>query len=134
MYSFSEKSLERLSTCDEKLQKVALLAIMLSEVDFGISEGYRSPARQKMLYAKGRTAEGDIVTYIDGVKKKGKHNYKPSKAFDVYAYVNGRVSWEKKYYDQINEAIQEAADTFGIIVYWGGEWITFKDYPHFEID
>ncbi len=133
MFSFSEKSLERLSTCDDRLQKIANLAIKISTVDFGISCGHRSIEEQQKLYAQGRTAPGKIVTYVDGVNRMSMHNYNPSRAFDVYAYVNGKARWAKSYYYAIADAVKQAADTFDIEIEWGGDWTSFHDLPHFEL-
>lgn len=133
MYSFSNTSLKKLSECHKDLQRVAQLAIKISEVDFGISCGYRSPEKQAELYAQGRTKPGKIVTYVNGTTSKSKHNYKPARAFDVYAWVNGKVTWEVDYYHKIAEAVKLAADTFNIQVQWGGDWGNFKDYPHFQL-
>lgn len=82
-YSFGERSLKNLNTCHSDLVKVAHAALKYSQVDFGISEGERTIERQQKLYKEGKSK-------IDGIKRKGKHNYSPSKAFDFYAYVPGR--------------------------------------------
>jgi len=47
MYLFGNKSNERLSTADEKLQKVAERALSFGVMDFSIIEGHRSVERQK---------------------------------------------------------------------------------------
>lgn len=101
-----------------------------------ITETHRAVERQQKLYAQGRTEPGQIVTQIDGIKKKGKHNYFPSRAIDV-AVVNkatGKISWDESYYkifggmlDEINKKLAPKA------VVWGGNWKTFKDLPHFEV-
>ena len=133
MNYFSRSSKNKLMSCHDDLQKVAMLAIMISEVDFGISCGYRSPERQSELYAQGRTEPGKIVTYRDGYNKKSKHNHILALAFDVYAWIDGRANWNPEYYLKIAEAIKLSADTFDIKIKWGGDWQSFKDYPHFEI-
>lgn len=81
-YQFGERSLQNLNTCHPDLILIAKEALKVSQVDFGISEGHRSPDRQLQLYNEGKSK-------IDGVTKKGKHNYNPSLAFDFYAYVPG---------------------------------------------
>ena len=134
MFSFSNRSLERLATCEERLQRVPMLAIQLSTVDFGISEGHRSIERQQELYAQGRTKPGNIVTWVDGVRKKGQHNYSPSKAFDVFAWVDGRVTWEEDYYHEIAKAMKEAAYVLSTPISWGGDWPRpKKDLPHYQL-
>lgn len=141
VYKLSNKSKERLATCDIRLQKVIEKAITESEIDFGVTCGHRTIAEQQKLYAQGRTTKGSIVTQLDGVKKKGKHNYTPSLAVDVVAFIDGKVSWEGKYYHTISKAILKAAKDLGIKIRWGGDWdgdgITsdekFIDLPHFEL-
>lgn len=141
MYKFSERSNERLDTCRHELQKVFRLAIQRSGVDFGISEGQRSVKRQQELYAKGRTEKGEIVTYVDGVNKRSKHNYIPSEAVDIYAFVNGSASWETKHLCYLAGVIMACANELNVDLTWGGNWDNdgqiisdqnFVDLPHFE--
>jgi peptidoglycan L-alanyl-D-glutamate endopeptidase CwlK len=123
-------------------------AIKASKVDFGIAEGHRPVEKQQELYAKGRTKPGKIVTHIDGVEKKGKHNYIPSLAVDVYAWVDGEVSWKER-------DLNYLAGLFTGVAYelrkdkliehnirWGGNWDMdgiilddqeFDDLPHLEL-
>lgn len=42
-------------------------------IPFKVFETLRTTARQQALYAQGRTAPGAIVTHVDGVTKKSKH-------------------------------------------------------------
>jgi peptidoglycan L-alanyl-D-glutamate endopeptidase CwlK len=133
MFSFSDRSLDKLKTCDKRLQAVALLAIQLSEIDFGISEGERSIERQQELYEQGRTKPGKIVTWVDGVRRKSQHNYSPSRAFDVFAWVDG-VTWEEGHYYEIARAVKEASYTLNIPITWGGDWPKMKrDLPHYQL-
>ena len=83
MYKFSIYSKKKLLQCEPDLQAIFNAAITDSPFDFGISCGYRSQTEQNRLYNQGRITEGDIVTNIDGITKKGKHNYNPSKAGDM---------------------------------------------------
>ena len=141
MYKFSNKSKERLNTCHEDLRLIANIAIQRSQIDFGIAEGHRSVERQYDLYKAG-------LSKIDGVNKRGKHNYKPSLAFDIYAWVNGKSSYDQRYIIFIAGVILAVAKELkeqGRIeteLRWGGNWdgdgeiITdqsFNDLVHFEI-
>ena len=140
MNKFSLRSLGKLSTCHVDLQFIAKEAIAISDIDFGISEGERSIERQKELFDEGKSR-------IDGVTRKGKHNYHPSLAFDIYAWV-GNASWEKKDLIYLGGVITSVANHYydkGIIkhkVRWGGNWDkdgiiisdqNFQDLPHFEL-
>ena len=142
MYKFGNKSKERLNTCHEDLRLIANIAIQRSQIDFGIAEGHRTVERQYDLYKAG-------LSKIDGVNKRGKHNYKPSLAFDIYAWVNGRCSYDQRYIIFIAGVILAVAKELkeqGRIqteLRWGGNWdgdgqiITdqsFNDLVHFEIN
>jgi len=96
-------------------------------VYIGISDpAYRSIAQQNALYAQGRTAPGKIVTNAKG----GQSNHNYGVAVDLFQYS-----------DDGNEAIWEVDDNFKKIIAamkakgfkWGGDWKSFKDYPHFEL-
>ena len=56
------------------------------------------------------------------------------KAFDIYAYVDGRATWSVEFYKPIARHIQQvASNDFGIELEWGGDWKNFIDLPHFQI-
>lgn len=135
MYQFGTTSKERLATCHEDLQKVMNLAIKRSPIDFGIACGHRSIQDQKKAFDEGKSK-------IDGITKKGKHNYSPSLAVDTYAFVNGKASWEVHHLCIIIGVVFSCADELGISIRSGanwdqdGEFITdqkFQDLPHFEL-
>lgn len=142
MFRFSKNSKKELRTMDPKLQEVFSLALKLSNVDFGISEGHRAISRQKKLYARGRTEPGDIVTNIDGVNDLSDHNYSPSKAGDIYAFVNGRANYDDIYMMYLGGVITSAAKVLDVEIKWGGNWDgdgilltdqNLKDAPHYAI-
>lgn len=96
-----------------------------------VSSTYRSPKEQNELYQQGRTKEGNIVTYLDGYRKKSKHNYLPSKAFDVAFVIKGtkNLEWHPEYFKQFFNYVNE----YDKEIKWGGNWRTFVDRPHFEL-
>ena len=140
-YHFSKISRQRLATCHEDLQIIALEALAVSNVDFGIAEGHRPITRQKALFDKG-------LSKIDGITKLGKHNHDPSKAFDIYAWVGGKSSYNTATLSYLAGIIVSTAKRLyeqgktKHLVRWGGNWdkdgeiITdqrFQDLVHFEI-
>lgn len=139
MYKFNKISLNKLKGCVEDLQIIAKEAIKNSPYDFGISSGYRSPDEQYLLYQRGRSIAGKIVTYLDGYTKKSKHNYNPSHAFDIFCYVNNKVIWQENIYVEVALHILEIAEKLLIEgkisnrLFWGGHFKNWKDYPHFQI-
>lgn len=145
-YTFGQNSKEKLVTCHEDLQKVLVLALSRSEIDFGISEGHRSLERQKQLYVEGKSK-------IDGVTKKGKHNYKPSLAVDLFVYhpdleTRRKLAYDKSHLGYVAGLIMACAEELrekGEIshkIRWGANWDkdgiidydqSFDDFPHFEL-
>ena len=117
---FSERSNSKLEGVDERLIRVATLALQLSPVDFGITEGVRTLERQKQLVKAGASRT-----------LKSKHL--EGKAIDVVAYVDGKVAWDWPLYEKIAKAFKQAAAELDVNIKWGGDWTTFKDGPHFEL-
>jgi len=146
MYRLGKGSVQKLESVHHDLVKIIKLAITRTPVDFGISEGNRSLERQKELYDQGKSK-------INGINKKGKHNYNPSLAVDIYAYHPDIATRKKIAYDVptlciIAGVIISCADELkakGDIkhsVRWGGNWDndgvilydqSFDDLPHFEL-
>lgn len=128
------------------LQKVFSLAVERSSIDFGISEGYRSIARQGLLFLQGKTK-------IDGISKKGKHNFNPSLAGDIFAYhpdypTRKKISYDVAHLSYIAGVIESCAKELyemgeiSHIIRWGGNWDNdgvilydqnFDDLPHHEL-
>lgn len=145
-FRFGNSSTTKLLTCHEDLQKVLQLAITRSRIDFGISEGHRSLARQKQLFDEGKSQ-------IDGIERKGKHNFEPSLAADIYVYHPDLETRRKLVYDKaslcyiagiIISCAEELLEKEEIThkVRWGGNWDkdgvilqdqNFDDLPHFEL-
>jgi peptidoglycan L-alanyl-D-glutamate endopeptidase CwlK len=109
MFKLSQRSLDRLSGVNEPLVKVVKRAIELSKVDFGVAEGLRTVERQKELVAKGASQT------MDSKHIKGQ-------AVDLMAYVDGRVSWELPLYDEIANAVKQAAKELNVKIRWGAAW------------
>jgi peptidoglycan L-alanyl-D-glutamate endopeptidase CwlK len=73
------------------------------------------------------------VTNVDGVVKKSIHQ--SGNAFDIFILLpNGKASWDKKLLTETARHIQKVAkDEFNIELEYGGDWKTFKDYPHLQL-
>jgi len=128
MPRYSNKSKERLASCDERLQDVFNEEIKY--VDCSILEGHRSKERQNKLYDENRTK----VKYPNG-----RHNSSPSKAVDVTPYP---VDWEDRERQTLFAGfVLGLARNMGIRLRWGGDWDMdfqvmdnrFDDFPHFEV-
>jgi peptidoglycan L-alanyl-D-glutamate endopeptidase CwlK len=98
-----------------------------------ITEGFRSKEEQDKLYAKGRTEEGNIVTYSKGGQSY--HNYGLAIDFAIQLK-DGQVIWDMEYDGNNNNQsdwmeVVDIAKNLGFE--WGGDWQGFKDYPHFQM-
>lgn len=119
-FKFSKRSLKNLKGVNPDLVKVAKRALELSRVDFAITEGVRSEKRQTELLVAGKT------TTMNSRHLTGH-------AVDVMAYVDGKGTWENKYYKDIAKAFKKAAKELGVKITWGGDFKSFKDDVHFQI-
>jgi peptidoglycan L-alanyl-D-glutamate endopeptidase CwlK len=134
MRALDATSKQRLLGCDSKLQLLFTEAIKESPYTFKITCGLRTVAEQQSLYAIGRSKAGKIVTMIDGIKKKSKHNYNPSLAVDIAIIdENNKLTWQEKYYIIVSNHVKEVAKNLKINIKWGGDFKSFKDYPHYEL-
>jgi peptidoglycan LD-endopeptidase CwlK len=130
-FEFSTRSLLRLQGVDEELYKLMKLALSRSPIDFGIPEygGLRTAEDQKKLFDKG-------LSKADGTIKKSYHQ--TGNAVDVFAFVNGKASWDEQHLALIAGVVLSCAKELGLNVTWGGTFGSkeFKgwDRPHFQIE
>ncbi|ATF92399.1 M15 family metallopeptidase [Cedecea neteri] len=119
-FHFGEHSEARLQGVHPDLVKVIRLALVLSPVDFAVTEGLRSVAREKEMVAEGHS-ETMHSRHLTG------------HAVDVVAYASGQVSWTWSLYAAIAQAVKQASGQLAIPVEWGGDWHTLKDGAHFQL-
>lgn len=89
-----------------------------------ITEGYRTVQYQDMLYAKGRTSPGKKVTNAKGNSYSSQHQW--GIAFDI------AINDKNHLYDG-DMIAQVAVMAKELNLSWGGDWVSFKDTPHFYI-
>jgi peptidoglycan L-alanyl-D-glutamate endopeptidase CwlK len=95
-----------------------------------VTDGVRTVKQQKALYEQGRSTPGEIVTQLDGVKKKSNHQLKPDgfgHAVDLCFWVDGKPSWAES---NPWHLYGEIAKFEGCA--WGGDWASIVDRPHIE--
>tara|TARA_R110000851_G_C12697082_1_gene525645 strand:+ start:26 stop:412 length:387 start_codon:yes stop_codon:yes gene_type:complete len=126
MYYLGKSSAANLSGVNPLLIQVVTLALKLTSVDFGIpsSGGLRTPEQQRKLF--------DLkASQLDGTIKIS--NHQSGNAFDVFAYVDGKASWDIGHLNEVATAVLAAASQLGVKLAWGGHWKRFVDRPHFEV-
>lgn len=119
-FRFGLRSQASLLDVHPDLVKVAFRALELSPVDFMITEGLRSSARQQKLFNQNRS-------------KTLSSRHITGHAIDVAALINGKVTWYWEEYETIATAFKAAAKELGIDLEWGGDWESFRDGPHFQL-
>lgn len=119
-FKLGPRSLLNLRGVHPDLVRVVKRAIGISTIDFTVIEGLRSLARQKELFAKGATKT---------MRSRHIHGF----AVDIAPYVGGSIRWDWPLFDQIETAMKEAAQLENVKIEWGGDWITFKDGPHWQL-
>lgn len=98
-----------------------------------IYQTYRNDAQQDYLYSKGRTRQGNIVTWARGGQSL--HNYvedglPASQAIDFYIEnEKGGADW-----DSISEYTKAGRIATRLGLVWGGDWNRpKKDYVHIQL-
>lgn len=121
MYTLSSRSYKRLEGVHPDLVRVVERAIAITEVDFVVLEGLRTKERQAQLLIAGasRTMNSRHIT---------------GHAVDLGAWVGKEVRWDWPLYAKIATAMKKAATEQNVPIVWGGDWRTFKDGPHFELN
>lgn len=92
-----------------------------ARVPFIVTEGVRTIERQRTLVNSGasRTMNSRHIT---------------GHAVDVMALVGGEGRWDWPLYTKIGAIMKEVAAEENVPIVWGGDWKSFKDGPHFELD
>jgi len=126
MFKLSTNSIINMAGIDDRLVQVVELAITLTNIDFGIPStgGYRSEDQQAKLFTSGKSK-------ADGRIHRSYHQ--TGNAVDIYAYVDGKASWDELHLSLCAAAMLQAAAQLNIPLRWGGLWDSWQDYPHFEL-
>lgn len=124
-FGLGEKSLKNLEGVHPRMLRVVQRAIQITTVDFGIPStgGVRTAAQQKVLFDAGKSK-------ADGYRKVSAHQ--SGRAVDVYAYVDGKASWDKEHLTAVADAMFAAAKELGLGITWGKNY-PIPDYPHFQM-
>lgn len=110
MFKLSARSLAKLDGVHPNLVRVVKRAIELTKIDFAVTEGLRTPERQREMYEKGASQIKEGGTHVAG------------RAVDLAAFVGDRISWELRLYDDIADAMKAAALEVNVGLRWGAAW------------
>ena len=116
----NETSKKRLSTCCEELKKIVFEVDKILPIE--VICGHRGEQEQNMCFLAG-TSKLQFPN--------SKHNSYPSQAVDLYLRP---LDWNNlKAFHEISKQMKIAAKNSGIKIRWGGDFIKWKDLPHYEI-
>ncbi len=118
-YKLGTRSLQNLSGVHPDLVAVVKRAIEITEQDFTVIEGIRNINRQRELVKSGASQTMNS-RHLTG------------HAVDMVPWP---VDWEDlDRFETMAEAMKDAAEELDISIVWGGDWKSFYDAPHFELD
>jgi peptidoglycan L-alanyl-D-glutamate endopeptidase CwlK len=119
---YSNRSLRNLRGIHPDLRRVIDRALQESPLDFIVIEGLRSRARQAELVA-------------EGASQTMNSRHLTGHAVDLLPIgLNGKASFAWPLYNKLGPAVKSAAEKEGVAIVWGGDWRSFQDGPHFELD
>ena len=121
MYSLSDKSKKRLEGVHPDLVRVIEEAIKESPYDFSITQGLRTLEQQQALFNAGKS-------------QTMRSRHLSGHAVDIAVIDNGTVTWDFDKYKAVADHIKAVAKLNDIPINWGGDWRSFKDGPHFELN
>lgn len=126
--TFSQRSIKAMIGVHPDLVKVAYRALELCYSDFTVIEGVRTLEKQREYFANGasKTMKSYHLLHEDGF----------GHALDIYPYYDGSVQCEAPYakFKEISVAMKSAAKELGVTITWGGDWKSFQDTPHYQIE
>lgn len=125
---FSTRSRKALEGVHPGLVRVVEHALELSPLDFTVVEGVRSLEKQKEYVAKGvsKTLNSRHLKQSDGY----------AHAVDIYPYYDRsvQVNAPMDKFRAIADAMKQSAKELGVSITWGGDWKSFVDAPHYQIE
>jgi peptidoglycan L-alanyl-D-glutamate endopeptidase CwlK len=121
MKSFGVRSTSNLIGVHKDLVMVMREAIKEAPHDFIITQGLRTEAQQKELFARGasRTLMSRHLT---------------GHAVDIAIIKDGKAVWDFSLYQEVADHIKKVAAAMGVALVWGGDWRGLRDGPHFELN
>lgn len=119
-FQLNDRSETNLLGVDPELIRVVRRTAEISELEFVVIEGLRTAQRQAALVKAGASHTLNSKHLI-------------GRAVDLAALVDGDVRWDWPLYEHLGMIMKVAASDVGVRITWGGDWVTFRDGPHFEL-
>jgi len=127
-FRFSKRSVDNMNGVHPDLIRVAYTALRHTKYDFGINESsVRTIEEQRDSVESGKSKT------MNSRHVKGNNACGLSCAIDFNVYVNGKTTWDIKYFRKVMQAFVTAAIEEGVYIELGGLWENFIDGPHIEL-
>ncbi len=115
----SNRSMKELVGVHPILSFAVTEAISITNQDFMVFDGVRTATEQQKLVERG-------------VSKTNNSYHLYGLAVDLVAYVDGKPTWEKEYYDDIAEAMKFVIKKHDLPIEWGYDKWSW-DLPHWQL-
>ena len=119
MYNLSNRSMRELVGVHPILSFAVTEAIKNTNQDFMVLDGIRSESEQRKLVDRGVSKTMDSY-HLYGL------------AVDLVAYVDGKPTWDTKYYDEIAIAMKDVINKYNLPIEWGFDKWSW-DLPHWQM-
>ena len=131
MSSFGKRSTDNLKNVHPDLVRVLSAAVSTAGElnDFTVICGHRNKFDQEAAFRRGASKAHF---------GQSPHNKIPSCAIDFIPYFHDRKFTDEDWnnlpaFTRIASHIKDAARKLKVNITWGGDWKSFKDYPHIEL-
>lgn len=121
MRKWSSRSLRAMQGIHPELRRLMDAVLQSSPLDFIVIEGLRTPERQQEMVSIGAS-------------KTLNSRHLTGHAVDLLPIGPNGPRFDWPLYDILGPAVKAEAARLGIPIKWGGDWQSFRDGPHFELD
>jgi peptidoglycan L-alanyl-D-glutamate endopeptidase CwlK len=117
---FTERDERRMAGLHPDLIRVIRRAADTTTIPFTVLEGMRTIETQRKYVARGasRTLRSRHLT---------------GHAIDIAPLIDGEVSWAWPIYHRLAPIVKAAAQAEKVAIEWGGDWVKFRDGPHWQL-
>lgn len=153
-HKFGNSSRQKLDTIHDDLVLIFEESLKVSQVDFGVSNGSRTIAKQQQYFNERKSKINPENYSLEKLMQIAKHlvdkDHPKSRAGDIYVYVPGKkeLRYDVRYLSYLGGVITSTANRLfneGRVkhkIRWGYNWDgdeeigtdqRFQDMPHFEL-
>ena len=130
-FKFSQRSLNNLKGVHPLLVQLCQNVLSKSPYDIGILQGVRTVEQQKINMANGASQTMNSRHLPRDIMYQGK-KINVSCAIDFSVFVNGKLTWDNKYYTEVVNVFKAEAQKMNIEITCGDDW-KMRDSGHIQL-